>query len=71
LDFSLETIGFDMGEIDTILEGAAPGRDVSQDPADSIPEKLRVRSQVSEIYGCSGEIGFFAAMPWILLSIPG
>jgi DNA modification methylase len=39
LDFSLETIGFDMGEIDTILEGAAPVRDVSQDPADSIPEE--------------------------------
>jgi DNA modification methylase len=38
LDFSLEAIGFDMGEIDTILVGAAPVRDVSQDPADSIPE---------------------------------
>jgi DNA modification methylase len=47
LDFSLETIGFDMGEIDTILEGAAPVRDVSQDPADSIPEAAT--SQVTTV----------------------
>ncbi len=43
LDFSLETIGFEMGEIDAILEGVAPVRDVSKDPADSIPEDAKSR----------------------------
>src|SRR5271155_1642953 len=43
LDFSLETIGFEMGEIDTILEGAVPIRDVSRDSADSIPEDAKSR----------------------------
>ena len=43
LDFSLETIGFEMGEIDAILEGAAPIRGVSRDPADSIPEDAKSR----------------------------
>jgi hypothetical protein len=47
LDFSVETIGFDMGEIDAILEGAAPGREASQDPADSIPEEAT--SQVATV----------------------
>ena len=30
LDFSLETIGFEMGEIGPILGGAASGRDVTR-----------------------------------------
>jgi DNA modification methylase len=47
LDFSLETIGFEMGEIDAILEGVAPVRGVSQDPADSLPEVAE--SQVTTV----------------------
>jgi len=47
LDFSLEAIGFEMGEIDTILEEATAVPDSSQDPADSIPEEAK--SQVTTL----------------------
>jgi DNA modification methylase len=38
LDFSLEVTGFEMGEIDVIIEGAAPGAEGANDPADVLPE---------------------------------
>jgi DNA modification methylase len=38
LDFSLETIGFEMAEIDLIIEGFAPGVEGESDPADALPE---------------------------------
>jgi hypothetical protein len=39
LNFSLEATGFEMGEIDLLIEGLAPSADSTQDPADAIPEK--------------------------------
>jgi DNA modification methylase len=45
LDFSVEVTGFEMGEIDVMIEGLAPGHNSEQDPSDAlpeIPEKLRV-----------------------------
>ena len=38
LDFSIEATGFDVGEIDVIVEGLAPAGQGRHDPADSIPE---------------------------------
>jgi DNA modification methylase len=38
LDFSLEVTGFEMGEIDVIIEGADPAGDLQNDPADSLPD---------------------------------
>jgi DNA modification methylase len=37
LDFDLERTGFEMGEIDAIIEGAAPAIDTKNDPADVLP----------------------------------
>ena len=37
LDFSLETIGFDMGEIDFRIEGLTSGSEGEDDPADAVP----------------------------------
>ena len=37
LDFSLETIGFETGEIDLLIEGVAPAREGEEDPADAVP----------------------------------
>jgi DNA modification methylase len=38
LDFSLEATGFEMGEIDVMIEGLAPAHDGEEDPADALPE---------------------------------
>jgi DNA modification methylase len=39
LDFDLDVTGFEMGEIDTIIEGAEPAIESENDPADVLPEK--------------------------------
>lgn len=38
LDFSLESTGFEMGEIDVIMEGLTPALSKEKDPADELPE---------------------------------
>jgi DNA modification methylase len=38
LDFNLEVIGFQMGEIDVLIEGLAPASPGKDDPADAIPD---------------------------------
>jgi DNA modification methylase len=38
LNFSVEVTGFEMGEIDVMVEGLAPAHDGQEDPADSLPE---------------------------------
>jgi DNA modification methylase len=38
LDFSLETTGFEMGEIDLLLEGLTPTSPGDDDPADTVPD---------------------------------
>src|SRR5712692_465897 len=38
LDFNLEATGFEMGEIDVMIEGLAPAHDVEGDPADALPD---------------------------------
>ena len=40
LDFSIELTGFEMGEIDLMIEGLAPANQSPDDPADVIPESL-------------------------------
>ncbi len=45
LNFSVEVTGFEMGEIDFMVEGLAPAHDAQEDPADAppeVPENLRV-----------------------------
>ena len=39
LDFSLEAIGFEMGEIDLMIESLSPATDGKQDPADEFPDE--------------------------------
>jgi DNA modification methylase len=38
LDFTLEATGFEMGEIDLMIDGLAPGHQGQEDPADALPE---------------------------------
>jgi hypothetical protein len=38
LDFSLDVTGFEIGEIDVLIEGLAPAIDGGKDPADAVPE---------------------------------
>jgi DNA modification methylase len=38
LDFSLEVTGFEVGEIDVLIDGLAPASEDGADPADSLPE---------------------------------
>ena len=38
LDFSLEATGFEMGEIDVMVENLAPATEGEEDPADAVPE---------------------------------
>src|SRR5271155_5015422 len=38
IDFSLEVTGFEMSEIDLMIENFAPANDGKSDPADTIPE---------------------------------
>ena len=43
LDFSLETTGFEIGEIDLFIENLAPVSEGDQDPADAVPEPSPVQ----------------------------
>ena len=47
LDFSLETIGFEIGEIDLMIEGLSPASGGAGDPADVIPDSSD-KPQVTE-----------------------
>ena len=40
LDFSLEATGFEMGEIDVMIEGLSPAIEGEQDPADEFPDEI-------------------------------
>ena len=46
LNFSLETIGFEMGEIDVLIEGVSPATQTDSDPSNAIPE-INTAMQVS------------------------
>jgi len=48
LDFSLEATGFEMGEIDVMVENLAPAPEGKEDPADAVPE-LTGEIQVSKV----------------------
>jgi DNA modification methylase len=48
LDFSLEATGFEMGEIDVMIEGLSPATDGEQDPADEFPDETN-KIQVSRL----------------------
>ena len=48
LDFSLETIGFEMAEIDLMIEGLSPATGGKQDPADESPDETN-KVQVSRL----------------------
>jgi DNA modification methylase len=43
LDFDLDVTGFEVGEIDVIIEGASPATQTENDPADTLPETENVR----------------------------
>jgi DNA modification methylase len=47
LDFSLEATGFEMGEIDVMVENLAPATEGEEDPADAVPKQV-TESQVSK-----------------------
>lgn len=48
LDFSLEVTGFEVGEIDLLIEGVTPAPDAAGDPADHIPD-LPTQTPVSQL----------------------
>jgi DNA modification methylase len=48
LDFSLEATGFEMGEIDVMVENLAPAPEGEDDPADAVPEPA-IGVQVSKV----------------------
>jgi DNA modification methylase len=56
LDFSIDVTGFEMGEIDVMIEGVAPASRGKDDPADAIPDsgaKLQVtRAGDLWVLGC-------------------
>jgi len=47
LDFSIEVTGFEVGEIDVMIEGLAPATPGKDDPGDAIPES-GTKSQVTQ-----------------------
>jgi DNA modification methylase len=47
LDFSVEATGFEMGEIDVMIDNLAPALSGKDDPADAIPDS-RIKSQVTQ-----------------------
>lgn len=51
IDFSLEITGFDMGEIDLIIENVAPATAGKNDPADAIPDS-GAEPQVTQAGNC-------------------
>ena len=51
LEFTLETTGFEMGEIDLIIENLAPATNEENDPADLLPERSPVQvSRLGDIW---------------------
>ena len=65
LDFSLEAIGFDMGEIDFRIEGLTSAPEGEDDPADAcLPSAQRRRSANPATFGCSASTGSIAAIHW-------
>jgi hypothetical protein len=42
LDFDLEATGFEVGEIDVLIEGASPAAQGDSDPANDLPESISV-----------------------------
>src|SRR6202040_4244734 len=46
LDFNVEATGFEMGEIDVMIENLAPALNSKDDPADAIPDS-RTKPQVT------------------------
>ena len=42
LNFNLEATGFEMGEIDLLIEGLQPGDSAQDDPADMVPEQSEI-----------------------------
>ena len=51
LDFSLETTGFEMGEIDLRIEGLKPAVEGNSDPADELPEPAKITvSNVGDLW---------------------
>ena len=55
LDFNLEATGFEMAEIDLLIEGLAPSTDSAPDPADAIPERPGFRVSKSGDWWKLGE----------------
>ncbi|MGB7680487.1 MAG: DNA methyltransferase [Candidatus Acidiferrales bacterium] len=51
LDFSLEVTGFEMGEIDLVIENFSPASEGADDPADTLPEPSSVQvSRVGDLW---------------------
>jgi DNA modification methylase len=51
LDFDLDVTGFEVGEIDFIIEGATPAIEKENDPADALPENNDIRiSQAGDLW---------------------
>jgi len=52
LDFSVDVTGFEIGEIDVLVEGLAPATDDENDPADALPETARafLVTQVGDLW---------------------
>ena len=48
LDFNLEVTGFDVGEIDVMIDGLTPARAGEEDPADRLPE-MESAVQVTQV----------------------
>ena len=42
LDFDLDATGFEVGEIDVLIEGASPATQGDSDPADDLPERISI-----------------------------
>ena len=68
LDFDIETIGFDMGEIDLRIESLSP-KETSATSRQS-PTSQAQRSPGSAISGSSGGTGFSAATLEVVLRMP-
>lgn len=51
LDFTLEATGFEMGEIDLLIEGVVPALECTEDPADTLPAPA-VSPPVSQLGDC-------------------
>ena len=52
LDFDLEATGFEVGEIDVLIEGASPEVKGNSDPADELPENRSIGVTRAGDLGC-------------------